>query len=82
MTATMERMNATIDSAEARFISRLRACGVRDKLNYRLGEVQTITGFSQAALLKMKDAGSLRPWRPAGYKWDCYPREQVKSLLH
>lgn len=79
----MERTNQTAtDAPETRFVARLRACGVRDKLNYRLGEVQTITGFSAKALLKMKDAGALRPWRPAGYNWDCYPREQVKGLIH
>lgn len=82
MPLTMEPNAPPLDAAERRFTNRLRACGVRDKLNYRLGEVQTITGFSAKALLKMKDAGALRPWRPAGYNWDCYPREQVKSLVH
>ncbi len=66
---------------EAKFLARLLACKVRDKMNYRLGEVETITGFSQASLLKIKNAGGLKPWRPAGYNWDCYPREQVKALL-
>lgn len=75
--------NATTEkaAAEARFLARLRACGVRDKMNYRLGEVATISGFSPAALGKMKDAGQLHPWRPAGYNWDCYRREEVKALL-
>ena len=72
---------ASATNAEARFAARLKACGCRDKMNYRLGEVATVSGFSPAALLKMKDAGQLKPWRPAGYNWDCYPREQVKALL-
>jgi len=68
-------------AAEQRFAARLKACGVRDKLNYRLGEVETITQFSREALLKMKRAGCLNPWRPAGYNWDCYRRDEVKGLL-
>ena len=68
-------------AAEKRFIGRLKACRITDKMNYRLGEVTVITGFSQEALLKIRNAGGLKPWRPAGYHWDCYPREQVKTLL-
>jgi hypothetical protein len=71
----------TGQGAEARFRARLQTCGVRDKMNYRLGEVETISGFSKPALLKMKDAGQLNPWRPAGYGWDCYRREEVVALL-
>jgi len=75
--ATVEKATRT----EERFAARLKACRMADKLNYRLGEVEIITGFNREALLKMKEAGSLKPWRPAGYGWDCYPREQVKALL-
>ena len=81
-TATqLSALTAPLSTAETRFRARLSASHVRDKMNYRLGEVATLTGFSPAALLKMKDAGGLKPWRPAGYNWDCYPREQVKALL-
>ena len=47
---------------------------------YRLGELVTITGFDVRILLKMRDAGSLKPRQIPGYQWDCYPREQVVAL--
>ena len=61
------------------FRTALERCGVRDKMNFRLGEVVALSGMTKNAILKMKE--SLNAWRPPNYNWDCYPREQVKELL-
>jgi len=53
---------------------------IPDKLYFRLGEVVGLTGFSKRAILKLKEAGTLKPVRLRGYGWECYPREQVVKL--